>query len=142
VIHLDGGGKSNSTSVGSSSSTSTGSASTSATTPGKSSATEHIPAGLVVWATGVGLHPLAAALARALPRGEQTNARALAVDDRLRVKGAEGVATAFLRDTRSRGYFSKSSILLPRQKTRVLISCPLLFWFVPSHARSRSNTML
>jgi hypothetical protein len=41
-------------------------------------------------ATGVGLHPLAQALARALPRGSQRNSRALTVDDRLRVLGSGG----------------------------------------------------
>ncbi|KAF0689620.1 Aste57867_18951 [Aphanomyces stellatus] len=47
-----------------------------------------LPAATVVWATGVGLHPLARALAQALP-ATQTNCRALVVDDWLRVKGAE-----------------------------------------------------
>ncbi len=47
--------------------------------------TEKLPAGLVVWATGVALHPLAAALSKSIPA--QTNTRALIVDDRLAVRG-------------------------------------------------------
>jgi NADH:ubiquinone reductase (non-electrogenic) len=54
-----------------------------------------IQAATVVWATGVGLHPLASSLARALPSGSQTNTRALVVDDRLRVKGSGGSIYAF-----------------------------------------------
>lgn len=53
-----------------------------------------LPAATVVWATGIGLHPLAASLARSLPRGSQTNSRALVVDDRLRVKGTGGTIYA------------------------------------------------
>ncbi len=53
-------------------------------------ASQLLPSATVVWATGVGLHPLAAQLARALPKGSQTNSRALVVDDRLRVKGTQG----------------------------------------------------
>lgn len=55
---------------------------------------ETLPAGTVVWATGVAMHPLAASLVRALPREAQTNARALVVDDRLRVRGGEGAIYA------------------------------------------------
>jgi NADH:ubiquinone reductase (non-electrogenic) len=57
-------------------------------------AKREIPAATVVWATGVGLHPLANALARALPEGSQLNSRALTVDDRLRVKGSGGTIYA------------------------------------------------
>ncbi|CAK4350434.1 unnamed protein product [Aphanomyces euteiches] len=46
-----------------------------------------IPAATVVWATGVGMHPLASSLAAKL--SPQTNRRALIVDEWLRVKGAE-----------------------------------------------------
>ncbi len=54
----------------------------------------HIPSSTVIWATGIGLHPLAKTLMRALPRGSQTNSRALVVDDRLRVKGSQGTIYA------------------------------------------------
>jgi NADH:ubiquinone reductase (non-electrogenic) len=59
---------------------------------------EVLPAGTVVWATGVGLHPFAATLASALPKGAQRNSRALTVDDRLRVRGSRGTIYA-LGDT-------------------------------------------
>jgi len=58
-------------------------------------ASEHVSAGTVVWATGVALHPLAAALARALPPGAQRNARALVTDARLAVKGATPPGSIF-----------------------------------------------
>lgn len=57
-------------------------------------AEELIPAGTVVWATGIGLHPLAASLAAALGKTEQPNTRALTVDDRLRVRGSQGTIYA------------------------------------------------
>ena len=59
-----------------------------------SKAVEVLPSGTTVWATGVGLHPLAQALARSLPRGAQRNSRALTVDDHLRVLGS-GDANVF-----------------------------------------------
>jgi NADH dehydrogenase FAD-containing subunit len=72
---------------------------------------QRLPAGMVVWATGVALHPLAAALAKTLSerplRDEskgnmmdeslsesrqppQTNRRSLVVDEHLRVLGSNG----------------------------------------------------
>ena len=53
-----------------------------------------IPSSTIIWATGIGLHPLAKKLMRALPRDSQTNSRALVVDDRLRVKGSQGTIYA------------------------------------------------
>jgi len=53
----------------------------------KTQAVERLPSGATIWATGVGLHPLAQALARSLPKGAQRNSRALTVDDRMRVLG-------------------------------------------------------
>ena len=49
-----------------------------------------IPSATVVWATGVGLHPLCREVAAALPPGSQPNARALVVDERLVVRGSGG----------------------------------------------------
>ena len=43
----------------------------------KTSKAERIPAGTVVWATGIGQHPLASELIKSLPNGSQKNHRAL-----------------------------------------------------------------
>lgn len=56
----------------------------------KTSQAERIPAGTVIWATGIGQNPLAAQLIKSLPKGSQKNNRALTVDDRLRVIGSQG----------------------------------------------------
>jgi len=56
----------------------------------KTSQAERIPAGTVIWATGIGQNPLAGQLIKSLPKGSQKNNRALTVDDRLRVIGSNG----------------------------------------------------
>ncbi|OQS07460.1 nucleotide-binding domain-containing protein [Thraustotheca clavata] len=57
------------------------------TTTGKK---ELIPAGTVMWCSGIGFHPLASHLAAQFPT-EQTNKRAVLVDPYFRVKGSKNI---------------------------------------------------